>query len=247
MDDLKGKVALITGASRGIGRAVALQLARHGADICVNYRSRADLAEQVVAEAQQMGVRALAVQSDVAQAEECALLVATAMEELGNVDVLVNNAGIWHPAVIEEITPHELRSIVDTNLMGAFYVTGPVVKRMKEAGWGRIINMSSVIGVTGYPGDTMYSASKAGLFGFTKSLAREVARFGITVNAVVPGFITTDMQGEIGEEARQRILKTVPMRRWGKPEEVADLAAFLAMKGDYITGQLFTVDGGYTI
>ena len=247
LEDLRGKVALVTGSSRGIGRAVAVELARHGADVAVNYRARGDLAGEVVEEIRSLGCRAVALRADVGDPDECSSLVSGTIESLGRVDVLVNNAGVWRSSTIENVEPCDLERLLATNVKGAFYVTGPAVRFMKEAGWGRIINVSSVIGVKGYPGDTMYSATKASLIGFTKSLARELARYSITVNAVVPGFITTDMQEEIGEEARTKILRTIPMRRWGTPGEVAELVTFLVERGAYITGQLFTVDGGYTI
>lgn len=247
LDSLEGKIALVTGSSRGIGRSIALALAREGADVAVNYRARADAARDVTETIATMGRRSIAVKADVGEPEECAALVDATLEGLGAVDILVNNAGIWRGSIVEEVKPETLESLVATNVKGAFFITGRVVKHMKEAGWGRIINVSSVIGVRGYPGDSMYGATKAALFGFTKSLARELARFDVTVNAVVPGFIETDMAVETGDETRERILKTIPIRRWGTPEEVAELVVFLAEKGDYMTGGLYAVDGGYTI
>ncbi|MBU1942686.1 MAG: 3-oxoacyl-ACP reductase FabG [Actinobacteria bacterium] len=247
MQSLSDKVALVTGASRGIGRAIAWELACRGAYVAVNYRSRKDLAESLQAEIEEMGGTALAIQADVGDSDEAAELVGQTVESLGRLDIVINNAGIWEGSRLEDVEPERLEALLATNLKSAFYVTGPALPIMKEAGWGRVVNISSVIGVTGYPGDTMYAATKAGLFGFTKSLARELARFGITVNAVVPGFIDTDMADDTGDETRERILKTIPMRRYGKALDVAELVAFLCESGDYITGQLFTVDGGYTI
>lgn len=247
MDDLNGRVALVTGASRGIGRAVALDLARHGCDVAVNFRSQEDMAASAVREIEQLGRRAIAVKADVGRAEECRRLVKETADGLGAIDVLVNNAGVWRGSRIEEFEDSTLEWLMATNVEGSFYVTREAVPAMKRKGWGRIVNMSSVIGVTGYPGDSMYGATKAALLGMVKSLARELARYGITVNAIIPGFIQTDMNMEIDDRARDRILDTIPIRRWGQAEEVADLVTFLCERGPYVTGQLLTVDGGYTI
>jgi 3-oxoacyl-[acyl-carrier protein] reductase len=247
MESLEGKVALVTGSSRGLGRAVALELGRRGCDVAVNYRAREDLARGVADELESMGRKAIAVRSDVGDASQCDSLVKETVKALGGVDILVNNAGIWQGARVEDVEPAFLDRLVSTNLKSAFYLSGAVVQHMKKSSWGRIINMSSVIGVTGYPGDTVYGSTKAALIGFTKSLARELARWKITVNAVVPGFIETDMAVETGDETRAKILEMIPLRRWGRPEEVAWLCAFLCEAGGYMTGQLYTVDGGFTI
>ena len=247
MEKLDGKVALVTGSSRGIGRAVAIELARKGCDVAVNYRAQEALAHGVVDEIEALGRKAIALKADIGVPEQCQAMVDGTVKALGGLDILVNNAGVWQGSVVDEIEPSMLNWMIDTNVKGAFYVTGAAVPHMKKAGWGRIINMSSVIAITGYPGDSAYGATKAALAGMTKSLARELARFNITANTVAPGFIETDMTIETGDETRARILKTIPMRRWGRPEEVAWMVVFLCEAGGYITGQLFTVDGGYTI
>jgi len=244
---LSGRVAIVTGSSRGIGRAIAIALAKDGARVVVNYQKRLDKAEEVARQIEEIGSQALVLRADVGSEADCRSLVDATAKEFGRIDILVNNAGIWEGSRVEEISSEALERIIDTNLKGAFYMTGHAVRLMKEQNWGRIVNVSSVIGVRGYPGDTMYASTKSALFGFTKSLAKELARWNITANVVIPGFIETDMAHLVGEDVREKVLKNIPLRRWGKPEEVADLVLFLVEKGDYITGQLLTVDGGYTI
>lgn len=247
MNDLSGKVALVTGASRGIGRAISLELASRGACVALNCRTRDDLAKEIAGRIEDSGGRAGVFKADVSKPESCFALVDRVVESFGNIDILINNAGIWRPSLIEDIEPEMLEEILSTNLKSQFYLTARAIPHMKRSRWGRVVNISSVIGITGFPGDTVYAASKAAIFGFTKALAKELVRWNVTVNAVVPGFIETDMSHQVSEDVREKILRTIPMRRWGRAEEVADLAVFLAEKGSYITGQLFVVDGGYTI
>jgi len=247
VEGLAEKAALVTGASRGIGRAIALELARKGAAVAVNYNRRGDLAEAIVSEIEAMGGRAVALQADVGDRASAELLVEKTVEGLGTLDILVNNAGIWEGAALEDAAEDMIERLISTNVLGMIHVTGRALPYMKKAGWGRVVNVSSVLGVTGYPGDSIYSATKSSMFGFSKALARETARHGITVNVVAPGFIETDMNYQVPDEIREKILKTIPLRRWGEPHEVADMVAFLVEKGDYVTGHLFTVDGGYTI
>ncbi|MBU4173698.1 MAG: 3-oxoacyl-ACP reductase FabG [Actinobacteria bacterium] len=247
MESIEGKVALVTGSSRGLGREMALSLAGHGANVAVNYRTRDDKAREVVREIESMGSRAISVGADVGDPEQCEALIREVADSLGGIDILVNNAGIYYSGRVEDVDSGDLDRLFATNIKSAFFVTGPAVRLMKESGWGRIINISSVIGVRGYKGDSMYATTKSALFGFTKSLARELARFNITVNAVVPGFVETDMVLQKDDEVLAKVLEKIPMRRWGTSGEVADVVTFLCEGGSYITGQLFTVDGGFSI
>jgi 3-oxoacyl-[acyl-carrier protein] reductase len=241
---LQNQVAVVTGASRGIGRAVALALAAEGAKVVVNYASSSGAAEAVVAEIQQMGSEAIALQANVAEADQVDTLFNSVMEKWGRIDVLVNNAGIARDTLLLRMKLEDWQAVIDLNLTGVFLCTKVASKVMLKQRSGRIINLTSVVGEMGNPGQANYSASKAGVMGFTKSIAKEVASRGITVNAIAPGFIQTDMTADL--KAGEEILKLIPLGRYGEPEEVAGLVRFLAADpaAAYITGQVINIDGG---
>jgi 3-oxoacyl-[acyl-carrier protein] reductase len=240
---LAGQVALVTGASRGIGRAIALALAAEGAKVVVNYARSSAAADEVVEEIAGAGGEALALQADVSQAAEVDSLIQQTIEKFGRLDVLVNNAGITRDTLLLRMKPEEWQAVIDINLTGVFLCTRAASKLMLKQRSGRIINIASVAGQMGNPGQANYSAAKAGVIGFTKTVAKELASRGITANAVAPGFIETDMTGNLKAE---EILKFIPLGRYGKPEEVAGMVRFLAADSAaaYITGQVFNVDGG---
>jgi len=242
---LDGRAAVVTGSSRGIGRAIALALAREGADVLVNYSGREAEAGLVVEEIRSLGRRAAAFRADVAKPEEAQSMVAAALENFGRLDILVNNAGITRDNLIPRIKEEDWDAVLSVNLKGAFNCLKAAVRPMLKARWGRIINITSVVGVTGNPGQVNYAASKAGLIGLTKSAARELGSRSITVNAVAPGFIVTEMTGALPEEAKNSMLAGIPLGRLGNPGEVAALVVFLAGEAaSYITGQVVMVDGG---
>jgi 3-oxoacyl-[acyl-carrier protein] reductase len=243
MKALQDKVAIVTGASRGIGKAIALALATEGASVAVNYASSSTAAEAVVAEIIAMGGQAIALQADVSQPEAVENFVKAVMEKWGKIDVLVNNAGITKDTLLLRMGLEEWQAVINLNLTGVFLCTKAVSKIMLKQKSGRIINIASVAGQMGNPGQANYSAAKAGVIGFTKTVAKEMAPRGITVNAVAPGFIATDMTEDLKAD---EILKFIPLGRYGQPEEVAGLVSFLAANpaAAYITGQTFNVDGG---
>jgi 3-oxoacyl-[acyl-carrier protein] reductase len=242
-DLLTGKVAIVTGASRGIGRAIALQLAEIGAKVVVNYANSSGAADELVAQIASTGGEAIAVQADVSKAEQMDALFSTVMAQWGRVDILVNNAGITRDTLLLRMKPEDWQAVIDTNLTGVFLATRLASKIMLKQKSGRIINIASVAGQMGNPGQANYSAAKAGVIGFTKTVAKELATRGITVNAVAPGFIATDMTNDLKVEG---ILQYIPLGRYGQPEEVAGMVRFLASDAAaaYITGQTFNVDGG---
>jgi 3-oxoacyl-[acyl-carrier protein] reductase len=243
--DLSGRVAIVTGGSRGIGRAIAERLAGSGAAVVVNYRGNAAAAEATVATITAAGGTAIAIQGDVSQPEDVEHLVKTTLERFGHIDILVNNAGITRDTLLLRMKESDFDEVIATNLRSVFLCTRAVLRPMTKQRFGRIINITSVVGLTGNAGQANYAAAKAGILGFTKSTAREMASRGITVNAVAPGFIETEMTDALNEETRKAILATIPLGRFGQPAEVAGLVCFLASDaGAYISGQTLTIDGG---
>ena len=239
------KTAIVTGGSRGIGRAVAVRLAKDGMNLVINYRGNSAAAEETERMCRELGAEVLLVQGDVSRAEDCEKLAAQAKEAFGRVDVLVNNAGITRDGLLAHMTEEDFRAVLDVNLVGPWNMMKAVNRIMMKQRYGRIVNLSSVTGLMGNMGQTNYAAAKAGILGMTKSYAREVASRGITVNAVAPGFIDTDMTEAMPEGAKDKIITGIPMGRTGKPEDVAEAVAFLASEqAGYITGEVLRVDGG---
>ena len=239
------KVAVVTGASRGIGRAIALELGRRGNFVVVNYNGSAEKAEAVKQEIQAAGGEACAMQCDVSDYGACEAFMKDVIKEYKRIDILVNNAGVTRDGLLMQMKEEDFDTVVDTNLKGAFHTIRFAARQMLKQRSGRIINLSSVVGLRGNGGQVNYSASKAGIIGLTKSAARELASRGITVNAIAPGFIETEMTAVLPEETKAATLKEIPLQKFGKPEDVAQAAAFLASEGAaYITGQVLCVDGG---
>ena len=241
-------LALVTGASRGIGRAIALELGRNGFDVAVNYNRSSEAADNLCAELKALGVNAGAFQADVSVLDDVTRLFAEIKSSMGAVSVLVNNAGITRDNLLMRMKPEDWQAVINANLNSCFYCTQAAIRDMAKSRYGRIINIASVVGLTGNAGQANYSASKAGIIGFTKSIAREYAARGITANAIAPGFIDTDMTGVLKPEVKEGILKTIPAGRMGSPEDVAKAVLFFAREeSSYITGQVLAVDGGMTM
>jgi 3-oxoacyl-[acyl-carrier protein] reductase len=242
---LNGKTALVTGGTRGIGRAICLELARRGAKVVVNYPTDTENADETVKLITDFGGVATAVKGDVSDYKSCEEMLQNIPAEFGMPDILVNNAGITRDNLLLMMKPEDFGKVIDVNLLGVFNVTKLVMRNMIKKKYGRIVNIASVVGITGNAGQSNYSASKAGVIGFTKSIAKEVASRGITCNAIAPGFIETDMTAALSPEQKEKIFAGIPAGRGGSPEDVAHLAGFFCDEGsEYITGQVVAVDGG---
>jgi 3-oxoacyl-[acyl-carrier protein] reductase len=243
--DMSGKTALVTGAGRGIGRATAIKLGAAGAKVAINYNASEAQAQEVVAAIKAAGGEAQAVKADVSKADEVDAMVNGLVKEWGKVDILVNNAGITRDNLMMRMSQDEWDAVIDTNLRSAYFCTKAVLRSMLRNRWGRIISLSSVVGLTGNAGQANYAAAKAGLIGFTKSVAREVGGRNITANAIAPGFIETDITAGLPEELKAAMLKTIPADRYGQPDDIANAVVFLASDlAAYINGQVLNVDGG---
>ncbi|WP_010172398.1 3-oxoacyl-[acyl-carrier-protein] reductase [Bacillus coahuilensis] len=243
--ELHNKVAVVTGASRGIGKSIAIKLAELGADVVVNYAGSEEKAKEVVSTIEALGKRAVSFQCDVSNSESVKEMMEFVIKEFGRIDILVNNAGITRDGLLMRMKDQDFDDVIDTNLKGVFLTTKAVTRQMMKQKSGRIINISSIVGVMGNAGQSNYVAAKAGVIGLTKSTARELSSRGITVNAIAPGFIQTDMTDQLSEDVKNAMLKQIPLGRFGAPEDVANMVGFLAgEQAGYMTGQTFHIDGG---
>ncbi len=242
--ELKNKVAIVTGGSRGIGAEISLELAKQGVKIVINYNSQKEQADKVVAQITELGGEAYAVQADVSNNQDAAKLVTEAVNKFGGVDILVNNAGITRDSTFKKLSEEDWRKVIDVNLNSVYNTTSAALPHISESTAGRIINISSIIGQAGGFGQTNYAAAKAGMIGYTKSLALELAKSGVTVNAICPGFIGTEMVAAMPEKVLEGVISKVPQRRLGKPNEIARGVVFLCQDGEYITGQQLNINGG---
>lgn len=240
-----GKVVFVTGAARGIGKEICLVMAKEGYDVSLNYRTKTDEVDEVKKEIESYGVKCAIVQGDVGSFSECEKMVKETVEQLGSIDVLVNNAGITRDGLLMRMNSEDFTKVIDVNLVGTFNVTRNVIPLMIKQRSGRIINIASVVGIAGNAGQTNYAASKAGIIGFTKSLAKEVASRNILINAIAPGFIATDMTKSLSDEVKENINAQIPLKRMGSANDIAKVVKFLASDdSSYITGQVIHVDGG---
>ncbi len=241
---LDGQTAVVTGASRGIGRACAIELARAGANVVINYNTNEEAANSCKEAVEAEGVKALVVQADVSDAAQAKSLIETAEKEFGQVDILVNNAGVNRDRMVQRMSTEEWDEVIQTDLSSMFYCTNAVITGMRERNYGRILNMASIIGQMGNLGQANYAAAKAGMIAFTKSAAKELARFNITVNAICPGFIETDMVLALDDEIKQNLISNIPLGRFGTAEEVATTVRFLVTEGGFYTGSQLSLNGG---
>ena len=244
MSCLKDKVSIVTGSSRGLGRAIAKELGAHGSKVVVNYNQSKDAADSLVAELEADGVEVISVKGNVADEADCGALIAAAVEKFGGIDILINNAGINVDRTIKRLTGDEWRQVIDTDLNSVFYCTQAAAPHIIERGGGSIINMASIVGQMGNLGQSNYSAAKAGIVGFTKSAAQELARNNINVVALCPGFIETEMVTNLSDEVKEALIAKIPLRRFGTPEEVARITRFLVTEGQYVTGAQIAINGG---